>query len=513
MRFLKRLAPLGVVLVAALLILYAPDVAPERYGDLGSYFRTELERQGFDGWVVVAFARGKPDFVEAFGTDGGGKPLRTDQPMPIGPLAESFTGLLARSLEAEGRFVLDRDLADYLEELSVEAWLPPPDPLPPVDPAGAGAEAPAVSPQALVPQPLTARYLLAMRSGYSALDLRPSARDSNLVATFNGLRRRSPPGLAHHEFPEGYLLVSQALERVSGKPWSGLLRARVLRPLGMTQVIVPGEAGGPALSEVPRGSASFFGIGLPREGAVMEAGAATGHLAISGRDLRAWLAWLAAPRGFRATILPARSLPGLVEPLFPGGDFGYGWEIREREGGRELLRRGSVEGFQAAAALWPERQAGMAILAPRTGLLSPRLVMPALLEGGRALMLEGEAPRGFPFGRLWTLFGIAAFVQVAVLVLQTGRALSWARHARSRAEARGSRFLHVWARLRTWIGIGVRVGLALAAPPLVALLLDAPMDWGRAFSFEPGLAAWLAGVLGFGVLRNLARLAWLRGLH
>ena len=47
MRFLKKLVPFVIIAGAALLLLYLPDIGPERYTDLGGFFKTERKRQAY----------------------------------------------------------------------------------------------------------------------------------------------------------------------------------------------------------------------------------------------------------------------------------------------------------------------------------------------------------------------------------------------------------------------------------------------------------------------------------
>ena len=87
MKFLKKLLPFAVILAAALLLLYLPDIGPERYTDLAAFFRTELKRQGFSGYTVAVVKDGSVLYVDAFGTDGQGEALTVDTPMAIGSLS------------------------------------------------------------------------------------------------------------------------------------------------------------------------------------------------------------------------------------------------------------------------------------------------------------------------------------------------------------------------------------------------------------------------------------------
>lgn len=126
-------------------------------------------------------------------------------------------------------------------------------------------------------------------------------------------------------------------------------------------------------------------------------------------------------------------------------------------------------------------------------------------------MTEGSAAKPFPVGRLYILLAVAAAVNCAGLVYQTGAARRWAKYARDKAEARGSRGPLVFATVRTCVGLAVRLAVAHAFPAALGLILGKAATWKTAFDAEPAIAAWCASACFFGALRNIARLSWLVG--
>ena len=137
--------------------------------------------------------------------------------------------------------------------------------------------------------------------------------------------------------------------------------------------------------------------------------------------------------------------------------------------------------------------------------------MPALVEGARRIMQEGSAPRLFPLGRLYILLSVIAIVHILALALQTGGALSWAKDVKGRADAAGGRGPVVFAIVRSCLGVAVRIAFAIVAPIVLSAIFGRQVTWTVAFALEPGIAAWAVAALAFGSLRNLARLAWLKG--
>ena len=121
-------------------------------------------------------------------------------------------------------------------------------------------------------------------------------------------------------------------------------------------------------------------------------------------------------------------------------------------------------------------------------------------DAARRIVLEGSAPRPFPFGRLYMLLAVVAVVHVFALALQAGGALRWAKAVRDKVEAKGSRGPSIFASLRCWTGILVRAVIAFGRA----------VSWPMLFDLEPGLATWCLFACMFGFLRNASRLVWLR---
>ena len=489
MKFLKKLLPFAVILAAALLLLYLPDIGPERYTDLAAFFRTELKRQGFSGYTVAVVKDGSVLYVDAFGTDGQGEALTVDTPMAIGSLSKSFTGLAALSLAREGKLDLDAPVGAYLPWFSFA-------------PGGEGGDGSGV----------LLRHLLSHTSGASDLDFddaHPSAPDlESAVRSLAGARARALPGAERHYLNTGYQALGLVLEKASGQPYSSLVASRILKPLGMEKSSAEPDKVSGAL---PYGNGSFFGAVLPRRQVLPAFSAPSGGIVSTAEDMAKYLAFLAAPEKKKRPPLSAKAVPSLFAPLAPASAYGYGWRVAGEGPDRRAEHGGSLEGFSAQAVVWPERRAAFVVLAAQNSLLHSTVGMPALAEGAGRLILEGEAPRPFPLGRLFILLAVAAAVHLLALAVQTGAALRWAREVRGRAEALGAKGPIVFARVRCAFGVALRIALVAVAPALLTAAFRRKVGWALAFQLEPGLAAWAVSACAFGCLRNLTRLAWLRG--
>lgn len=489
MKFLKKILPFAVIIGATLLLLYLPDRGPERYTDLATYFKSERGRQAYVGYAVAAVSDGSILYLDAFGADGSGKPLSIDTPFCVGAVSESFTGLATLSLERDRKVSIDRPVVEYLPDFGFA-------------PGGASGDGSTV----------TLRHLLSHTSGVSDRDFdddHPEARD--LEGSAQALKRARPralPGKEEHYIDTGYQMVGLVLEKAGGEPFADLMEHRVFKPLGMSKSSAAADKVAAAL---PMGSGSFFGAALPRRQLLLSAGAPSTYIVSTPEDMAKYLAFLAGPEKLKRPPVSPRAVGALFEPLEAVSGYSYGWRIAGK--GRELsaAHSGSLEAFSASAALWPVRRSGLVILAPQNSLLQSLVAMPALVDGARRIMQDGSAPRLFPLGRLYILLAVIAIVHVLALALQTGGALSWAKEVRGRADAAGGRAPVVFAVTRSSLGVAVRIALAIAAPIALSAIFGRRVTWATAFALEPGIAAWAVAALAFGSLRNVARLAWLKG--
>lgn len=491
MKYLKRVAPFAFIAAVAVILLYLPDTGPEQYSDLETFFQTERGRQGFVGYAVAVVRPAEPPYVAAFGTDGRELPLAPTTPMAIGSLSASFTGLLVLDAVRQGELDIDKPLGDYLPEFRPEAY-------------DAGAEQGRVAPGL--------RHFLSHTSGFSDRNFddrhRKASNLADAVSNLIGARPGAKPGSAFIPISSGYQALGLVLQRISGKTYAELLEERIVSPLGMSGTSADTEASNKIL---PMGSTCFFGTALPRQQELPIFSAASGGIVSTAADMAKYLSYLAEPGRLRKPPLPAATIATLAEPLVPGIDYSYGWRIQEGPSGVALWNSGSLEGFSAEARLWLDEKAGIAILAPQSSLLQSLIAMPSLVEGARRILFDASTERPFPLGRLYVLLAVMAAVHLIALAAQTGGALGWARDVRGKADAAGSDGALHFARLRTLAGIVLRIGALVVAPFMLTLVVHHSITWSDIFTLEPDLGGWFVAAMAFGLLRNVTRLAWLRG--
>ena len=470
-----------VIAAAALLLLYFPDIAPERYTDLATFFRVEMKRQGYSGFSVSAVADGSVLYVDGFGVDGSGSPIGPGTRLFAPAAAKPLAALAAYSLVRDRRLGLDLPVRDFLPWFDLAGDLGDP----------------------------TVRNLLSHTTGVgpSAFDdSHPDAPDLESAArSIVGAVPAAAPGRLPRYLDTDYQVLALVMEKATGKDYASLLGDRVFRPLGMT------SSSARPLEPLPRGAASFFAVALPRAAPRSAFGASSGYVVTTATDIGQYLAFLLGPEKFKRGPVTARSVDALFDPLAPDAPFGYGLSLGQDGGGRVAYSDGSLDGFSSRIVLWPEKKTGIAVLAAQGSYLQSLLSLPSLAEGARRIMLEGSAPRPFPLGRLYILLAVVAAVHLFALVLQTGGALRWAKEVRDRAEAKGTSGPARFAALRCWAGIAIRGAIAFALPAAAGMLLGRALSWKILFDLEPGLAAWCVSACIFGFLRNVARLVWIRG--
>jgi hypothetical protein len=296
------------------------------------------------------------------------------------------------------------------------------------------------------------------------------------------------------------------MENAEGQSFPELLESRLLIPLGMHGTTAAPDS----LQGIAVGSGLFFGLAFPYDSRVPIIAAPADGIVSTAEDVAKFLSYITAPprRGI-ASIPPAR-VARLYQPLTPSSSSGFGWRVESSGGDRKVYQGGSVEGFSSRVVIWPERNAGIAILSAQGGVIQSNIVLPLLSTAAESILFTGSSPRLFAINRVLTILGISLLVYLISLLMQTAIARSWARNVLEKQELGRRRIFHLFTLGRTATGIALRITLLVTAPYLVGRFLGIPrLGYHDLFTMEPGSCAAMIILASIGTMRNFSRLVWL----
>lgn len=498
MRWFRKLIPWIVIAATVAAVIYIPDLGPEKYTDLSSLFGNERQRQASLGFSVAACKNGVVFYQESFGRDGLGHPLARDTPMYLGPASEILSGALLYSLTLQKRLSLDDDIREYLPELPAQR----------LRYVNRGPDDNAERSMTGSENSITIRQLASHSVNLSDKDLKAfESRVSGLEAGELDPEKYLRSRLSAETLPRSrlsYRILGAVMETREGKSFDELLQARILIPLGMH-----GTTSRPdSLQGVAAGSGFFFGVSFPYESRVPTIAAPADGIVTTAEDIAKFLSYITAPPRRGIASLPSSSVAGLYQPLVPNGDTGFGWRILTNEGNRLVFQGGSVEGFSSRVVIWPERNAGIAILSSQGGVIQSNVVLPLLTSAAEKILFSGSSPRLFPLSRVLIIAGITLLVYVVSLMLQTATSYSWTKALLERGETgRGTAYQYLIL-LRTAAGLLARAALLLVAPSLVGRFIGHPLAYHGLLSMEPGTSAAFIIAMVSGIMRNGSRLIW-----
>jgi len=502
MRWLRKLIPWIFIAASLAVIVYLPDLGPEKYTDFSSLFKYERLRQANSGYSVAICRNGSIFYQESFGHDGLGQPLAKDTPMYLGPSSEILSGALLYSLSLRKSLSLEDDIRLYLPELpltGVRRFRP----LPELD----------VQESAAGKDIITIRQLAAHSLDLSDQDLKEfgskiSGLEAGVLDPEKFLRSRLKAG-ALTRSRLTYRILGTIMENAGRSSFDELLQSRLLIPLGMH-----GTTSRPdSLQGVATGSGLFFGLPFPYDSRVPYIAAPADGIVTTAEDIARFLSYITAPPRKGIASLPPNSVAGLYQPLIPEGNTGFGWRITTEEGNRLVFQGGSVEGFSSRVVIWPERNAGIAILSAQGGVIQSNVILPLLTSAAERLLFTGSSPRLFPLSRALFIVGISLFVYVMSLLLQTATAYSWIRTLRDRRETGKGNAYQNLILVRTVAGVALRAVLLLSAPLLVGKLIGRPLEYHDLLTMEPGGCAFFIIAMLAGGIRNISRLLWFNHLE
>jgi CubicO group peptidase (beta-lactamase class C family) len=448
-----------------------PNPGRGAYDDLDAYLQDRTRRLNIPGAAVAVVEGEQVAHVRGFGTarSGGQAPTATT-PFGIGSLTKSFTALAVMQLVEAGRIELDAPVTTYLPWFRL-----------------ADQQASAR---------ITVRQLLNQTSGLpqtpgmvllADFDDRPDATERQVRALATLTLDRAP-GSSFEYSNLNYNILGLIIEAASGETYPAYLQRHVFDPLDMRHTSTsPAAARRDGLAA---GHRLWFGVPVAVTNPRTPAGSLpSGQIISCAEDMAHYLtAHLHGGRYRDRQILSPAGMAELHRPAAEAmamgislGHYAMGWFV-ERQGGTTMLTHdGIMPDYFAYAAVLPERDAAMVLLANANNVMMEKTTF-LEMGTGTAVQIAGEAPPKPAYDWVpWALRGLLLIplLQVVGVALTLRRLRSWRRGSIRRGHL-GPWLVH--------LALPLIANLALAALP--ASILAAGL-WSFLRLYQPDVA-WLA---------------------
>jgi len=335
--------------------------------------RAEMDRCNQPGLTVGVTDADQTLYVRTYGFADitSQRSVTAETLFEIGSIGKSFTAMAILQLVDEGLIDLHAPVARYLPWFEV---------------SNNGDET-----------QITVAHLLSHTAGIVAgIDGTPEAAFQ--VWTLRDLPRFSAPGERFHYSNVGYKALGLVLEGVTGRPYSEVLRERILDPLGMSETE-------PAITHAirPRLAVGYVYLdddrighaGAPLAPATwLETETADGSIASTATDMcafvRALLRGGETPAGPLLTKHTFQQMTTSHVADEEGGEYGYGLSLQALNGRRFIGHGGGMVGYAAGVETDPDAGLGAVVLqnaASTSPMALARLVIGIVREAG-----DGSTP-------------------------------------------------------------------------------------------------------------------------
>jgi CubicO group peptidase (beta-lactamase class C family) len=335
---IKTVVAAGLILALAGPVAAAADEKTDRVDKLFAAW----DKTTSPGAALAVIKDGRIVYERGYGMAKieGGIVNTPDKVFDIGSVSKQFTAACVALLVREGKIGLDNDIRKYLPELPAYG------------------------------KPVTVRHLLHHTSGlrdYNALlslaGFRPESDSPTVEEALEIVRRQKKlnytPGEEYSYTNTGYFLLSQIVERVSGKSLNAFARERIFEPLGMSQTLIQDDH-----TQIIRDRATGYTRGEKGFAISMSNWDETGdgNVYTTVRDMAKW---------DQAFYTGAALGKDLVEMMQTTGtlnsgkkiDYAWGLVVTEYKGLKVVEHGGAWVGFRAALVRFPEQRFSAIVLA------------------------------------------------------------------------------------------------------------------------------------------------------
>jgi len=333
-------------------------------------FRTE--NKDFSGSVLVAKGDDKV-ISKAYGLANieWGVPNTPNTKFRLGSITKQFTAAAILLLEEDGKLTLGDSVRVHWPE-APRAW-----------------------------DGVTIFHLLTHTSGMPQPDETWRFSEGPAEETVGHFRDKPlefAPGTQYRYSNSGFILLAYLIERISGETYSDFLQKRILTPLAMSDSGV--ESNGPIIENRASGYAEGDGGFVHAAYISMPSSIGSGALYSTTEDLLRWTRGL-----FGGKVLKAVSLEKMLTPF--KDEYALGIDVANDNGIRVIRHGGSIQGFNAMLAYYPDEKMTVVVLANLEGAadgLVKRLI--GFMHGEKVVLPFEKREIKLPEDALKTLAGI-----------------------------------------------------------------------------------------------------------
>ncbi|GGK78869.1 serine hydrolase [Rufibacter glacialis] len=246
---------------------------------------------------------------------------------------------------------------------------------------------------------LLVQDLMSMRSGLALHDkawsgFPVSDRDS-LLRRIEYLEPFTPLRMKWNYSNFSYFVLGTITEKLTGKPWETNVEQALFKPLKMTSSTI----GVKSLTERPN-VALGYNFSNNRLEKVdyydLSAMNSAGAINSTAQDMGNWLlTWVNKGRFNQEQVLPEKYVEEAMSPhvVMPKGylaeeefpaiyaaSYGYGWIISDYKGHYRVEHGGSIDGFRATVAFFPNDKVGVVVLTNQTGYEAAMMIRNTLMD-------------------------------------------------------------------------------------------------------------------------------------
>jgi CubicO group peptidase (beta-lactamase class C family) len=323
--------------------------------ELQAYIENAMAQAEVPGVAVAVVRMDDPPIAQGFGLRrlGSSERVDADTLFNIASLAKSFTAASGAILVDEGKMAWTDRVARRLPELEFsDPWLT---------------------------EHVTIGDLLSHRTGLQAANsaFYPTGIGrAELVRRVRHLQPAAPFRTEQVYNNALYVVAGEAIGAAAGMRWEDHVRARLLRPLGMTRTLV-GTA--PTLGgNVASPHAFMAGRQQPIAPADYRSTAPAGGIESSARDMARWLRFqlgdgsLDGKRILSPEMMQAMHQPWVMISTTPAmraarqvkffAGYGLGWNVMDYRGRKLIWHSGNADGMPSYMALLPEERIGVIVM-------------------------------------------------------------------------------------------------------------------------------------------------------